>query len=44
MAKAVKKIKKAVAAGRKAGKEMWTDEEIEKEGEKEKLFLALTVK
>merc|ERR1719163_509141 len=28
----LKKIKKAVAAGRKAGKEMWTDEEIEKEG------------
>merc|ERR1719265_2378962 len=26
----LKKIKKAVAAGRKAGKEMWTDEEIEK--------------
>jgi len=28
----LKKIKKAVAAGRKAGREMWTDEEIEKEG------------
>merc|ERR1712070_1341887 len=28
----LKKIKKAVAAARKAGKEVWTDEEIEKEG------------
>merc|ERR1719502_991279 len=28
----LKKIKKQVAAARKAGKEVWTDEEIEKEG------------
>jgi len=28
----LKKIKKAVAAARKAGKEVWTDEEVEKEG------------
>merc|ERR1719446_488267 len=31
----LKKIKKQVAAARKAGKEVWTDEEIEKEGYKE---------